>query len=333
MRGFAWACVAWAVAAGGATAGGYHAPKDAWGRPDLNGAWSNNSLTQLERDSDAFKTLGLSEAEARAYEAKHLGKPPEIPDDKVGAAASEFWETNVGLARIRGVARSSWITSPADGQVPYSAAAKAAGKARRELRKTRADDPEARPLAERCLEPGAAGPPLQNGGYNDNFQIVQTRDSLAIWVEWDHDVRVVRLTPGAKHPPAQIRRWFGDSIGHWQGQTLVVETTNFTPREVDAPGGDAAADMTVVERFTRTGPKEIFYEFAVTAPATYVQTWRGEMLLRPAAGRLYEYACHEGNYALPGILTAARAGFAPGEPTPPKAEAQKPPPAPAQAAK
>lgn len=333
MRGVAWGLIGAALMAGGATAGGYHAPRNAWGRPDLNGAWSNSSLTGLERDSDAFKALGVSEADAKAYEAKHLGKPPEIPDDKIGAAQSEFWETGVGLARIRGVARSSWITAPADGQLPYTAAAQAEHKRLRMARKIAADDPEARSLGERCLEPSAAGPPMTNGGYNDNYQFVQTRDALAIWTEWDHDVRVVRLTPGAKHPPASIRQWFGDSIGHWEGDTLVVETTNFTPWEVDGPpGAPADADMRVVERFTRTGPGELSYEFAVTAPATYVQTWRGEMLLKPAKGRLYEFACHEGNYALPGILAAARAGYAPGEPPPPPktAEAAKPAAASAQ---
>jgi hypothetical protein len=297
--------VAALLAASGAQAGGYRAPRTAWGAPDLNGLWSSSSLTQLERD-DAFKSLVVPDAEAKAYEAKHLGKPPEIPNDVLGAADSEFWELNVGLARIRGQVRTSWITSPADGQLPFNAAAKAAHKKRRDLRRTTADDPEARDLGERCMDPSAAGPPLLNGGYNDNLQFVQTRDAVAISVEWDHDVRTIRLAPGAKHPPPSFRQWFGDSIGHWEGDTLVVETTNFTPHEIDAPNGDPAADQRVVERFTRTGPNEIFYEFAVTAPAAFVQTWRGEMILHTAKGPLYEFACHEGNYSLPNILAGAR---------------------------
>lgn len=295
-----------------AQAGEYRAPRTPWNTPDLNGPWSNSSLTQLERDDD-LKGLVVPEAEARAYEAKHLGKPPNIPHDEVGGAASEYWELNVGLARIRGQARTSWITSPADGKLPLTAAAKAFMKTRREMRRTTADDPEGRQLSERCIEPSAAGPPLTNGGYNDNFQFVQTPDALAIWVEWDHDVRIIRLDKDARRLSEPVRRWFGDSIGHWEGDTLVVETTNFLPQQVDAPMPKPSDDMRVVERFTRTAPKEIFYEFSVTAPAVYSQTWRGEMVLHPASGRLFEYACHEGNYALPAILAAARAGHPPGE--------------------
>ena len=161
----------------GAQAAGYHPPRNAWGAPDLNGLWTNNSLTQLERD-DAFKALVPPEAEVKAYEAKHLGRPPDIPDDSIGAATSEFWETDIGLARIRGQARTSWITSTADGQLPYSASAKAERKARRERRKQGVfDGPESLALSERCLDHSASGPPLLNGGFNDNFRFVQTADT------------------------------------------------------------------------------------------------------------------------------------------------------------
>jgi hypothetical protein len=112
--------------------------------------------------------------------------------------------------------------------------------------------------------------------------------------------------PEARHPPTGVRLPMGDSVGHWEGATLVVETTNFTPAVVRAPNGAAAADMRVVERFTRLSPNEIFYEYAVTNPARYVQTWRAEQVLHPANGRIYEYACHEGNYGLVNILAGAR---------------------------
>ena len=310
------AAAAVALVASGAQAGGYRAPRNAWGAPELGGLWSNNSLTQLERD-DAFKTLVPSEAEARAYEAKHLGKPPDNPDDTVGGAESEFWETNVGLARIRGQLRTSWITSPADGKYPYTVAAKAAHKARRERRKVDFDGPESRSLDERCLETSASGPPLTNGGYNDNYQLVQTKDQVAILAEYMHDVRVVRLDPGARHPPAGVRRWMGDSIGRWEGDTLVVETTNFMPPEYGAQMGDLSSDQTVVERFTRTGPGELSYAFRVTSPSEFVQTLSGEMVLRAAKGPIYEFGCHEGNYALPNILLGARRSEAQAAPAAP----------------
>jgi len=289
--------------AASAAAGEYRAPRTASGAPDLSGLWSNNSLTQLERPDD-FKSLVVSEQEARTFEQKHRGQPPEIPNDVVGGANSEWWETDTGLARIRGQARSSWIVSPADGQLPFTAQAKAANKARRERRKTDFDNPESRDRGERCLAAEAAGPPMLNGGYDDNFMLVQTTDSVAILAEYMHDVRIVRLGD-AVHPPASVRRLMGDSIGHWEGDTLVIETTNFTRAEVgdDAPPG---ADMTVIERLTRISPTELFYEFQVHDPAEFIQPWRGEMVLRATKGPIYEYACHEGNYALPSILSAGR---------------------------
>ena len=292
------------LAAGPAMARG-HGPA----RPpvDLTGVWSNASLTSLERPDD-FRSLTITEAEAQAYEKTHRGKPPEDDPaykDDVGGIQSEWWETDVGLARIRGQARTSWIVSPADGQRPFTAAAKAANKARRARMKTDLDGPESRTPDERCLGIGAS-PPLDNGGLNDNYQIVQAGDRLAIHGEWMHDVRTVVIDPAAKHPPPGLRIMGGDSIAHWDGDTLVIETTNFTPLEVRAPDGDPKADMKVVERLTRLSPTEILYAFSVTSPARYTQTWQGEMLLHPASGPIYEYACHEGNYGLANMLAAAR---------------------------
>lgn len=271
---------------------------------DLSGAWTNNFLTQLERPDD-FKALVASEAEAKAYEKAHLGKPPDAPpeDKDVGGFASEWWETDTGLARIRGQIRTSWLIAPADGQLPFRADVKKAQKARSARRKIDMSGPEARPRSERCLE--AAVPPLLNGGFNDNFTIVQTPDHLAIYQEWMHDVRIVRLGAGQRHPAATLRWDLGDSIGHWEGATLVVETTNFTPSSI-GPDAGPADDMTVIERFTRTSPGEVHYAFMVHAPAEYSQPWQGEMIFRPATGQIYEFACHEGNYALPGILSGGR---------------------------
>lgn len=281
----------------------YRAPRTAYGVPDFDGAWTNNSLTKLQRP-DEFKALVVSDAEAAAFEKIRRGKPPEIKDD-VGGADSEWWDTDVGLARIRGGVRTSWIVAPADGQIPLTVAAKAANQALTDRRKVDFDHPEIRDLGERCLGTEAAGPPLRNGGQSDNFKIVQTPDQIAILAEYGGNVRIVRLGQ-ARHPPASVRLRMGDSIGRWEGETLVVETTNFSPVEVRASDGDTGADMRVVERFTRTSPTEFLYAFEVRNPARFAQSWQGEMAFRTLAAPIFEYACHEGNYSLPGILSGAR---------------------------
>jgi hypothetical protein len=296
------ACVAAAPALAGPRPGAH---------PDFSGAWSNASLTTQERPDD-FKTLTVSPADAAKYEKTHRNRPPDAPpgEDPVDGLKAEWWETDQGLARIRGQVRTSWIVAPADGKRPFTAAAKAANKTFQARQKTVFDNPEDRALSERCLDDDSAGPPLDNGGYNDNLAFVQGPNELAIWAEWEHSVRIIRIArpggPALRHPPMQVRQHMGDSIGRWDGDTLVVETTNFTPGEVKATNGDAAADMRVMERFTRTSGSEILYEYAVTNPGRYVQTWRAEQVLHPANGQIYEYACHEGNYGLANILSAAR---------------------------
>jgi hypothetical protein len=292
-----------AALATAAAAQSYRAPRTAYGAPDFDGSWTNNSLTSLERPEE-LKSLVVSDADAAAYEKTRLGKPPKLPEDTVGGSDSEWWETDVGLARIRGQRRSSWIVHPADGQIPFTAAAKAANKARSARRKVDFDHPEVRSADERCLLPAAA-PPLLNGGYNDNFQLVQTKTQLAIVAEYMTDLRIVRIG-AVSHPPRHIRGRGGDSIGRWEGETLVIETTNFTPAEVDAPDGDPGHDMRVVERITRTGPDELHYAFRVESPAVHAQSWNGEMVLRRLKARMFEFACHEGNYGLPNILSGGR---------------------------
>ena len=273
-------------------------------RPDLSGLWTNGSLTTLERPKD-LKALVVTEAEAAAYEAKWRGKAPPIEDD-VGGADSEWWETDDGLARIRGQARTSWIVAPADGKLPFTAAATDQNAARKTKRKLPLDNPEGRGRTDRCLPGAAAGPPMLNGVYNNNYTFLQTRDALVIQAEYFSDVRIVRLDPGARHPPKSVRRWLGDSIGRWEGATLVIETTNFTALEVDAANGDTGADMMVTERLTRLGPDEIFYAFTVRNPARFVMPWQGEVVMRTTKGPMFEFACHEGNYALRSMLSAGR---------------------------
>ncbi|CAN5116707.1 hypothetical protein BH11PSE2_BH11PSE2_17460 [soil metagenome] len=299
------------TALGGAWAARAPAPAKPAARPaakptydprDLDGTWTNAWLTKTERPKD-FTTLIIPEAQAAEYEAKNAGKvKPE--KDLVGQETSEFPEVGEQLARIRGQARSSWIYDPADGKIPYTEAVKAANKARTDFIESNFDNPDARGLDERCVGATKAGPPLRNGADSNVIRIVQTRDQLAIESEADHNLRLVRI--GGTHGPEAARRWMGDSVGRWEGDTLVVETVRFHPLQLGAAAGAPGADSKVIERFTRTGADEITYDFIVENPALYTQTWRGEMILRPSKGPIYEYACHEGNYGLEFILAGAR---------------------------
>jgi hypothetical protein len=272
---------------------------------DLTGIWTLASLTEMERPK-AFKTLVIIEAEAQAFEKLRRNTPPDYATeaDPTFDGTGEWWERDVGLARIRGQARTSWIVSPADGQRPLNAAAKASEKARDARRRIDFADPETRDRSERCIDSGA-GPPLTNGGANDLYQLVLAGDQLAIHAEWLDDLRVVRIGD-THHLPPQIRVLGGDSIAHWEGATLVVETTNFAPSDVRDPKGDPAADMKTVERLTRLSPQELFYEITVADPFRDSQTWKAEMVFQLSKKPMYEYACHEGNYALTNILAGHR---------------------------
>jgi hypothetical protein len=303
MRGLYLLPLMIALAGTSALAADYHPPKNAYGAPDFDGMWSTASLTELERPDD-LKTLVIGEADAAAFESKHRNKPPAFANDPVGGAESEWWERDVGLARIRGQIRTSWIVSPADGQIPNTPEAQAFYKARSAARKDRFDNPEDRSLGERCLDPGT--PPMLNFGISDFFKVVQTRDQIALFSEYDHELRIVRMGQDARHPRADIRQWRGDSIGRWEGETLVIETTNFMPREVDDPKANPMSDMRLVERMTRISPDEMIYEFVLSNPSVQIQDLRGEMLVHTTKAAIYESTCHEGNYALEHILAGAR---------------------------
>jgi hypothetical protein len=315
------------LAAAAARAADYHAPKNGFGQPDLQGVWTNASLTSLQRPA-MFKSLTLTDAEAAALEKRRAaaraqqdkptdpksGAPPEANDP--GGYNASWTDPGVSLGRIDGQVRTSWIIDPTDGQLPYSVTGKAAYV--EALRKARNswDGPENRPLGERCILGfgSTAGPPMLNVLYNNNYQIVQSKDSVAILVEMNHDVRIVRLVDKGmadkKHLPGFMRPWMGDSVGWWDGDTLVVETTNFNPGESLRPYFNnsilLSPGATVTERFTRVSATQILYRFEVNDPAIYSQVWKAEMPLNAAKGPVYEYACHEGNYALPGILAGAR---------------------------
>jgi hypothetical protein len=296
-----------ALGAGGVSAAGYKVPRTASGRPDLQGQWTNASLTHLERQRD-LPALVITEAQASAYEARQDGAPA-IPGDDVSQGKSEWWEQGGKLGRVAGQVRTSWLIDPADGQLPYN------DEGRRNLQRSMAglladfDGPEARPAAERCLmgSGGVTGPPMLNTGYNNNYQIVQTADHLVVLAEMVHDARIIPLRD-PRRLPAQIHQWMGNGIGRWDGDTLVVETTNF-PRASAWRSPTRlymSAQARVTERFTRISADEIRYEFTVDDPATFARPWRAEMALRRASAPMYEFACHEGNYSLAGVLAGGR---------------------------
>ncbi len=316
------AALALAAGAAGAAAQGYKAPRNGFGQPDFSGTWTNASITQLERPPN-LKGLVITPEQAKQMEAGYArmrsadAEPldPKAPAPKAGSdpgGYNAFWiDPGTRVGAIKGELRSSWIVEPADGKLPYSADGRKAFIAEVTKIQGNFDGPEARQLAERCLLGfgSTAGPPMLNVLYNNTYQIQQDRDHLVILVEMNHDARIVRMNSRA-HAPANVRSWMGDSVGWWEGDTLVVETTNFNPGESLRPGIPTtiylSKDAKVTERFTRISATQILYQFTVEDPKIYTATWKAEMPLNAAKGPVYEYACHEGNYALPGILRGAR---------------------------
>ncbi len=296
----------------------YKAPRTSFGDPDLQGLWTNSSITTLERPGNISK-LVVSAEEARVIEAathNRLNADSRPTDPSVGAPKAgddvrgynAFWlDLGAKLAVVKGEIRTAWVVDPADGRVPYTA------EGLRALRAAAArsfDGPEERSVGERCIVGygSTGGPPMLNVLYNNNYQIVQSPGYVTIVVEMNHDARVIRLN--GKHPPEHIRLWMGDSIGRWEGDTLVVETTNLHPAQSFTADVRhrlyLAPNAKVTERFTRVAADEILYAFTVEDRAAYTQTWRGEIPMRAAKGPMYEYACHEGNHSLGNILRGAR---------------------------
>jgi hypothetical protein len=312
-------------------------PRDAAGRADLHGFWDAATLTPLERAQDAELTPAQAEALERAAAPRReraslpsdptRTAPPVGGDGSTGAAGNvggynNFWiDSGTDVVVIDGRPRTAIVVQPANGRVPpiSAAARQRQAEARRssavqaptadaaENQETTArgayDDPELRPLAERCLIGfgSTAGPPALPVLYNNVKQIVVTPDSVMLLNEMNHDVRVVRMSGG--HAPASIRKWLGDSIGHWEGDTLVVETTNFTEK---TRFRGSSPDLKVTERFTRVNPDTLLYQFTVDDPSIWDSAWSGEYIWQRSEEPVYEYACHEGNHAFGDILRGAR---------------------------
>jgi hypothetical protein len=304
----------------------YHAPRTADGHPDLQGTWTNASLTRLERSGKYDHTI-LTEAEAADIEGRNqalaaLGARPTDPkattkdlpadcSDNRGRDCNynaAWTDPGTTVMRVGGKPRAGFITSTPDGKVPpltpeglKRLQTMMGGRRSGHMN----DNPETRSLGERCLLSfgNSAGPVMLPLLYNNTYQLVQTRDAVALEVEMVHDVRIVRL--GAKtHTPPSVRPWMGDSIGWWDGDTLVIETTNYNPQQVFR---GASANLKVTERLTRVGPDRLHYGFWVEDPTTFTRPWGGEYEFSRSKGALYEYACHEGNYGLANILSGARA--------------------------
>ena len=276
--------------------------------PDLQGIWSNATITPLERPADLAGKKTFTAQESAAYEKQaaernNADRRGTNTEADVAGGYNNFWFDR-GTKGV-GTRQTSLIVDPPDGRVP--ALLPEAEKREKDkedwTEKHEADGPEERPLADRCILWTTAGPPMLPGPYNNNFQLVQTRDAVVIASEMIHDARVVPLD-GRPHLPKAIRNWLGDSRGHWDGDTLVIETTNFTSKTAFR-GSDE--NLRLLERFTRVSDDTLMYEFTVDDPTAFTKPWTVSIPLTRLDGQIYEYACHEGNYGMPGMLKGARA--------------------------
>jgi hypothetical protein len=276
---------------------------------DLEGVWGFATLTPLERPAEFAGKPFVSDEEAAAWVKQTIERGDRDRRDggaavDVGRAVNDYWfERGTTLSRFEGKAMTSMVFAPADGKLPAMTAdarTRAAARAA-DAREHPADGPENRSLQERCLAFNA-GPPIQPGPYNNFVKIQLFPNYALVHTEMIHDARVVPLD-GRPHAPSAVRLWLGDSRGRWEGDTLVVDTTNFNGK-VGFRGTDERLHL--VERFTRTGPRTLLYEFSVENPSVFTQPWTARMPMVLADARIYEYACHEGNYALVDILRGAR---------------------------
>lgn len=289
-----------------------------WGDPDLQGLWTSATITTLQRP-DELPNLILTETEASAVESgmenmqeayDNIGEEDLESGADVGGYNTFWMDPGTRVLRVRGEPRGSIITHPQDGQIPFRLTAKMRMWWNIYKVLTWTDNPEQRAEGERCTVGfGSTGkPPMLPVLYNNNYQFAQSPGHVMVLVEMNHNVRTLRLN--AEPLPGEIKPWFGDSLAHWEGNTLVVETSQFHPQQflrLAIKHQLMMADNTrVTERFTRINENEIVYEFIVSDEELYTEDWRGEMTLRKSDGPIYEYACHEGNYGLPNILAGAR---------------------------
>jgi hypothetical protein len=296
-------------------------PRTPDGHPDLQGVWTNVTLTPMDRPAQFKDKPTVSDAEATAYEKKELETNNIDRDDApilraingsnaVAGYNNLFIDRGSELARVDGVKRTSLIVDPPDGRTPpmlprasRTQGAGGGGGQSEGYAGMSYDSVKNRPLAERCLIgfSSTSGPPMLPVLYNNNYQIVQTPDAVMILVEMVHDVRVIRMN--AQHESPALAKWLGDSVGHWEGDTLVVETVNVNPTNRFRGASDK---FKVTERFQRVDAGTILYRATIDDPGAYTKPWTLEYPFVATAGPVYEYACHEGNYAMQDILGGAR---------------------------
>jgi len=279
---------------------------------DLTGIWTNATITPLERPAGVTKAT-LTDAEAKAFEkqaGEELAKLDGASEGPLLTATGSagtggynvlFVDRGSELARVNGVKRTSLIVDPPDGKVPpLKPEARARNAAAARVSQGGVKD---RPLAERCLLGfgSTSGPPMLPVLYNNNYQIVQTPEYVMIMVEMVHDARIIRIN--GTHAGPGVRQYLGDSVGHWEGKTLVVDTTNFTDK---THFRGSSENLHVVERFTRTAPDTILYRATMDDPTSFERPWTVEYPFVATAGPIYEYACHEGNYSITDILGAKK---------------------------
>ena len=275
----------------------------------LDGVWSFATLTPFERPAELADKPYFTDEEAEAFVKNTLARNDR--DRRDGGAATDaargvadFWfDRGTGVAVLNGRKLTSLVVDPPDGRVPaLTAAARAKAAARNaDDREHPADGPENRSLQERCLSFNA-GPPINLGPYNNYVQLFEMPNAVIIFTEMIHDARVVWMD-GRPHLPPHVKLWLGDSRGRWEGKTLVVDTSNFT----DKTGFRGSSDrLHLVEKFTRVDANTLQYEYTVDDPATFTRPWTAVLPMTKSDERLYEYACQEGNYALPDILRGAR---------------------------
>jgi len=285
---------------GPASSGAPPVPRTADGRPDLQGMWDFAQLTPFERPNDFAGRESITEQEAEEFAQRRIETTHK--DRRDGGAAADverayndfWWDFGTRISK-----QPSLVVDPTDGRIPPQTPE---AQARIAERRNRYDHPEERPLAERCLLGFNSGPPMVPSAYNNYVQIVQTRDHVVIVNEMVHSARIVDLS-GRPHRPGEIRYLTGDSVGRWEGDTLVVDTTNFSK---DGGFRGATANLHLVERFTRVDRDRLRYEFTVEDAATWTRTWSASIPMTRTDDLMYEYACHEANYSLEGVLKGAR---------------------------
>jgi len=299
-----------------ASAKAWTPPKTAWGEPDLQGIWSNATITPLERPKDLAGKEFLTEAEAQAREKKAVAdqsveKRGETPEtDVAGAYNFVWWDRGT---KVIGTRRTSLIIDPPDGRIPWLPAAQKDIAERRKVREAMLDSEETAKswldmdTGERCITDGIPWTPY---AYNNNYEIVQSPGYVAIKHEMFNELRVI---PVDASPRPHIAQWFGTSRGHWEANTLVVETANFADKSSDSWQNEfrrAQPSMHLVERFTRAENGTLLYEFTMTDPEKFTRPWTAQTPMTREEGRLFEYACHEGNYAMLDILGAGKVNAA-----------------------